>query len=127
MKTVKEKEVETQINNKGIVIAKKGNDYLIVKLEDIACFYTKEKLVFAIDKDGKKYLIDDTLTQLELQLDPLTYFRINRQAIVSITYIKRFRTFERLRIEIELNLPTPVVFLTSQSATIAFRKWIYKH
>jgi DNA-binding LytR/AlgR family response regulator len=124
---VNENEVSTPTHNKGIVIAKKGNDYLIVKLEDIACFYTKEKLIFALDKDGKRYLIDDTLTQLELQLDPVIYFRINRQVIVSITYIKRFRTFERLRIEIELNLPSPVLFLTSQSATIAFRKWIYRH
>ncbi|MFL5740038.1 MAG: LytTR family transcriptional regulator DNA-binding domain-containing protein [Flavisolibacter sp.] len=119
---------DAHASDRNFIIAKKGNDYLVVKLEAIACFYTKEKLVFAVDKEGKKMMVDDTaLAQLEERLDPETYFRINRQVIVSIHYIRRFRIFQRQRIEIELDVVVPFALVASQSGSIGFRKWIYAH
>lgn len=114
----------TLANGKAIVLAKKGNDYVVIRLNEIAFFFTKERLVFAIDKDGKKYIITKTIAQLEQGLDPNVFFRINRQCIINMYFIKRFRTYQRSRIEIELHLPEPVFLLISQSATISFRRWI---
>jgi DNA-binding LytR/AlgR family response regulator len=112
---------------KSRVIGRKGNDHIVIKLDHIAFFFTKEKLVFLVDREGQKFLIDGSLQHLEERLDGDVFFRVNRQEIVSIHYIKSFRTFERLRLEIELALPKPFKLYTSQNATIAFRKWVYKH
>lgn len=112
---------------KNLVIARKGLDHIVFKIEDIACFYTSEKLVFLLDKEGQKYLLDESLSQLEKELDPALFFRANRQYLVHIRYIKKFRTYQRLRIQVELAIPGAHLVLTSQLLTASFRKWIYGH
>lgn len=119
---------EAPINRDKVrLIARKGNDHIVVKLADIAFFFTHEKQVFLVDQEGQKVLIDDTLQHLEESLDENVFFRINRQCIVNIHFIKSFSTFKRLRMEIQLVFPQPYKLYTSQNAAIAFRKWIYKH
>ena len=110
---------------RAFVVTRKGNDRLLLRLEDIACFFLQAKIAFALTRDGKKYLLEENLTQLESMLDPHQFFRVSRQAIVSIHYIRRFRNFGRLRIEVELDVPVPYTVLTSQPASALFRKWIY--
>src|SRR3984957_11818218 len=51
------------------IIVKKGLEFQTVKLEDVAYFFTEHKLIFLVDKDGKKYLADkNNLADLEEDL-----------------------------------------------------------
>jgi two-component system response regulator LytT len=70
------------------------------------------------------YIIDESLTELEAKLDAMSFFRINRQYIVNINAISKFKSIEQSRIKIEL-LPNPKeeIFIGKEHAGL-FRKWI---
>jgi DNA-binding LytR/AlgR family response regulator len=112
-------------NRKTRFIVKWGTDNIALPVNDIALFNTKNKVVFAIDKSGKKYIIDKTMIELENELDNKFFFRVNRQYIVNINYIKGFSIYERVKLEIELTLPdfNDVIIVSQDTATI-FKNWI---
>jgi DNA-binding LytR/AlgR family response regulator len=106
-------------------VVQKGNEFVALKKEDIALLYTQNHLVHVIDKDEKKYVITKRLNQLAAELDQKMFFRINRQSIVNLNFIKSFRTHQRVKIIVDLSLPTmkqPLII--SQETAAVFRKWI---
>ena len=113
------------LNRKTRFIVKWGTDNIALPINDIALFNTKNKVVYAIDKSSKKYIIDKTMSELETELDNKTFFRVNRQYIVSIDYIKGFSTYERVKLEVELTLPDfDEVIIISQDTAPVFKNWI---
>lgn len=65
------------------IIVKKGLESIALRLEEVALFSADNKIVYAIDRGGKKYLADKSLSELEADLDPSIFFRANRQYIVN--------------------------------------------
>jgi DNA-binding LytR/AlgR family response regulator len=107
------------------LIVKKGLENVSLLLEDIVLFFTENKIVYVIDKNGRKYLADKNLGDLELELDRKTFFRVNRQFIVNIDYIRSFKTYERVKLQVELTLSDINYFIVvSQETAPLFRKWI---
>ncbi|HSU28555.1 MAG TPA: LytTR family DNA-binding domain-containing protein, partial [Chitinophagaceae bacterium] len=88
-----------QIDNrkKTRLVVRRGLEHIALRLEDIVLFYTENKLVYVIDKQGKKYLGDKNLTDMEEELDNTVFFRANRQYIVNINFIRGFKTFEKVK------------------------------
>ena len=110
------------------LVVKKGADNISIPLENIVFFYTENKVVFAIDHAGKKYLTNGSLSTLESELDSNVFFRANRQYIINIGHVKSFRTYERVKLRVEMNpveLSDQHFIIISQETAPAFRKWIY--
>jgi DNA-binding LytR/AlgR family response regulator len=106
-------------------VVQKGNEFVALKKEDIALLYTHNHLVHVVDKDEKKYVITKRLNQLEEELDQKVFFRVNRQFIVNLNFIKSFRSHQRVKIIVDLSLPNlkkPLII--SQETASVFRKWI---
>ncbi len=110
---------------KSRLIVKKGIENIALRTGDIVIIYTEEKLVFAIDKDGKKYIVDKKLAELELELDQNSFFRANRQYIVNIGFIKSYKTYERVKLQVDLSMPhLNHHIVVSQEMAPSFKKWI---
>ena len=110
------------------LVVKKGIENIFILLDNIVFFYTENKIVFAIDKIGKKYITNENLAILELELDRNIFFRANRQYIINIGYVKSFRTYERVKLSVDMNpveLNDQHFIIISQETAPAFRKWIY--
>jgi DNA-binding LytR/AlgR family response regulator len=98
---------------------------ILLKTEDVVLFYTEKKVVFVIDKFSKKYLLDKTLSELENELDQQLFFRANRQYIINLDYVKGFRPFEKVKLQIDLsNDELNHSIIVSQETAQAFKKWI---
>ncbi len=109
------------------LVVKKGIEHITVKLEDIVLFYTENKIVYVIDRAGKKYLIDKPLSELEQELDERMFFRANRQYIINVNAVKGFKAYDKVKLLIELNLPeNGHTVIVSQENAPAFRNWIYE-
>jgi DNA-binding LytR/AlgR family response regulator len=107
------------------LLVKRGVTNIVLLLEDIAAIYTRNKLVYVIDRDHKKYLIDKKLMELEEQLDEDIFFRANRQYIININFVKSFRPFERVKLLVELNITGfEEDVIISQHVAPAFKKWM---
>ncbi len=113
--------------NKTRIIVKKGIEFLSLKLEDIVYFFTEHKLVFAVDKNNRKFLCEtNSLADIEASLDDDTFFRTNRQYIVNANYITKFRSIDKSKISIDLVLPLNEEMIVSQENAASFKRWISK-
>ena len=107
------------------LLVQKGIENVLLRLEEIVFFYTESKIVFVVDQSGKKYLSGYTLADLEKKLNPLVFFRANRQYIINIDYIRSFRSFEKVKIKVDIDIPgsNPCI-IVSQETAASFRKWM---
>jgi len=107
------------------LLVKKGFEVVPLALEDIVLFYLDKRIVYVVDKNGSKYIIDKTLTELGTELDEATFFRANRQYIVNMDYIKSYRLYERVKLQVNLTLPHIKHFIVvSQDTAPLFRQWM---
>jgi two-component system, LytTR family, response regulator len=108
------------------LLVKKGLEHIALRLDDVALIYTQNKLVYVIDNFSKKYISDKTLSELEEELDDSTFFRVNRQYIVNINYVKSFKTFEKVKLLIDISIPDiNHSIIISQETAPVFKKWMH--
>lgn len=109
------------------LIVRKGMENIALQLDNVVLFYTENKVVYVIDKNGRKYLADKNLGELELELDENRFFRANRQYIINIDYIKGFKSFEKVKLQVDLAVSEiNHSIIVSQETAPAFRKWVYE-
>jgi DNA-binding LytR/AlgR family response regulator len=107
------------------LVVKKGVEHISLPYCDVVLFYTENKLVYVVDRCGKKYLCDKNLAELEMELDREQFFRLNRQYIVNINYIRSFRSYERVKLQVELlQQDLQHILIVSQETAPEFRKWV---
>ena len=109
------------------LVVKKGIESIALPFDDIVLFFTENKVVYVIDKCGRKYLCDKNLADLEMELDKNRFFRANRQYIVNINYIRSFKPYEKVKLQIDLATnDINHAIIVSQETAPAFRKWVYE-
>ncbi len=108
------------------LVVKKGMENISLRLEDVVLFYTENKIVYVVDRIGKKYLTDKNLSELEETLDTNIFFRANRQYIININFIKGFKSYEKVKLQVDLTLPElNHNIIVSQETAPQFREWMY--
>lgn len=105
------------------LVVKKGADFISVKTEDVAYFYTEHKIVFLVDNVGKRYIVDKPLAELEEELDKALFCRVNRKYIVHINAIVKFKPHEKGKVLLELKPPVDEEVIVSQENASAFKQW----
>ena len=109
------------------LIVRKGNENVVLKVEDIAFIYRDNTIIIAVDKEEKKYLCDKNLSALEVELDPSVFFRANRKYLLNIHYIRSYKTFEKVKLEVFLCLSNcNHSIIVSQETAPLFRKWMHE-
>src|SRR5438067_491239 len=110
---------------KSRILVRKGIENISLRLDEVVLIYTESKIVYVLDKCGKKYLCDKNLGDLETELDNNLFFRANRQYIVNIEYIKSYKSYERVKLQVDLSIEHPNhSIIISQETAPVFRKWI---
>lgn len=102
-----------------------GVDKLItLKIEDIAYFYSENKITFAVCNDGKEYVIDLSLDKLADQLEPDLFYRANRQTILSVGAIQKIEPYFNNRLIISVIPPFKEKILVSKEKISSFKMWL---
>ena len=108
-------------------MVKIGEHLQAFAVEDIEYFYGENKTVWLRHRNGRKYVIDYTLEQLEDMLDPMRYFRINRKYITSIESITNVTSYSNSRLKIQLKEPPDKEdILISREKVETFKNWLGK-
>lgn len=107
-------------------LVKRGTDYISIKTEDIAYFYAAHKLVCMVDGKGQKFILDESLSDIEQELDPSLFYRVNRKYLVHITAIQKIKSFTKGKLLLELQPPTQEEITVSQESAAAFKEWMGK-
>lgn len=112
-----------QARPSGRLLGKKGSEYLSVPCEEIAFIFTEHKISFLRDHSGKQYILDKNLTELEAELDPKLFFRLNRKYIANVRAIEKFRS-DNGKIKIFLKPDVKEEVHVSKETAGEFRKWM---
>jgi len=125
--TQKDLHTQAQTNNSFSQIKTKvGNKTQLIDLTNIYCIYTENKICFAINNEGKSFLLDDSLDRIEKGLPHEHFFRANRQYIIHRNLIREFAPENNGKILIQLKEidRIPETLIVSRLKASTFRKWI---
>ena len=115
----------TNKKKKTRLIVKSGGENIALCVMDIALIYTVERTVGIIDKFSTPYFLNKSLSEMQQELDENCFFRANRQQMININFIKGFRAFENVKLQIELTLTGryPDIIISKETAPL-FKKWL---
>lgn len=105
-------------------LIKRGTDYISIKTDDIRYFFATHKIVCLVDCHSQKFIIDQSLNDIEKQLDPLQFYRINRKYIVHINAIKKIKSYPKSKLQLELEPVNNDEIIISQENAAAFKQWM---
>jgi DNA-binding LytR/AlgR family response regulator len=107
------------------LIVRKGMMNISLKLEDIVLFYTEDKIIYAMDREGRKYVCDKNLSELDEELKDAGFFRVNRQYIINAEFIRGYKSYEKVKLTVDLNVPlADHLIVVSQETAPYFRRWM---
>jgi len=106
------------------LLIKRGQQISYLKTEAIAFCYADGKLCYTVDFNNNKYLVDKNLSQLEEQLQPRKFYRINRHFLVNIEAVRNVHNWFGGRLKVELLVPTQLDTLVSRERVQEFIKWL---
>jgi len=103
---------------------KVGQHLKLINIEDIECFYSENKGTYLHTTNGRNYLLDTTLELLEDELEPHTFFRINRKFFVNINAIKDMVSYTNSRLQIKLNSYNEQDVIVARERVKDFKTWL---
>jgi DNA-binding LytR/AlgR family response regulator len=103
---------------------KVGQHLKLINIDDIECFYSENKGTYLYTTEGRNYLLDTILDQLENELEPNTFFRINRKFFVNINAIKDMVSYTNSRLQIKLKSYKEQEIIVARERVKDFKKWL---
>ena len=107
-------------------LVKQGQKHLPVETERIAYFFVDDRVICFKTKDNKRYLVDYTMDEIEGQIDPNRFFRINRSFIISIECISQLHDYTNSRLVLQLQPEFNKEVIVSREKVQDFKRWIGK-
>lgn len=83
------KNIQSISDNIDTVVGSKENNFSIINVQDVICFYSNEQNNYCKTKSGE-YRIKKKLYELEESLDKNSFIRISNSCIVNIKFIESF-------------------------------------
>ncbi len=101
-----------------------GQHLKIINADDVECFYSENKGTYAATFEGRNYLLDTTLENLEKELKPEIFFRVSRKFYININHINDIISYTNSRLQIKLNRFNEHEIVVSREKVRHFKLWL---
>ena len=101
-----------------------GQHIKVFAADDVECFYSENKGTYAHTIDGRDYLLDLTLEQLENELQPQKFFRVSRKFFINLEAIKDIISYSNSRLKIILNSYKDHDIIVARERVRDFKLWL---
>ncbi|HRD82296.1 MAG: response regulator transcription factor [Saprospiraceae bacterium] len=105
-------------------LIRSGSTMKVVDASEAAYYFSQNKITYLVATNGKRYAIDFTMDKLEQLLDPTTFFRINRQFIISVAAIREMHAHSKSRVKIVLSPSSEEEVVVSAERSPHFKRWL---
>jgi two-component system LytT family response regulator len=105
-------------------LVKQGTRIRPVKTEEIAYFYSRDKLTFLVDQQGKEFVVDHSLDEIVGLVNPTEFFRANRKFVISLEAAQEIHPYFKGRVKLMLSPPTKEEVIVSSERTPLFKTWL---
>ena len=103
---------------------KVGQHLKLINIDEIECFYSENKGTYAFTSEGRNYLLDTTLEQLEDELEPHKFFRISRKFFVNVNAISDMVSYTNSRLQIKLKTFKEQDVIVARERVKEFKDWL---
>lgn len=103
---------------------KVGQHLKLIDIDKIECFYSENKGTYAHTSEGRNYLLDTSLEQLEEELEPHKFFRISRKFIINVNAIYDMVSYTNSRLQIKLNNFNEQEVIVARERVKDFKVWL---
>lgn len=101
------------------------NDQMVpLRTNSIAYVYIDSSLVKLVTHDKQTYLLDKNLEDMEFELDPDVFYRINRQFIINREAILNIQNYFNNKLLVNLSPPSRERAVVSKAKAAEFKQWL---
>ena len=104
--------------------ARVGPHIKLIHADEVECFYSENKGTYAATTEGRSYLLDTTLEQLEKELSPETFFRVSRKFYIHVDHIADIISYSNSRLKIKMNRFHEHEIIVSRERVRDFKLWL---
>jgi two-component system, LytTR family, response regulator LytT len=97
-----------------------------INTDEIAYFGSEFKNTFFVTHSNIKYTINQTMEEVENELDSSKFFRVTRQYIISAQSIHKIHTYFNGRLKLELKPKVDDEVVISREKSNQFKEWLNK-
>lgn len=101
-----------------------GQQLKVISVDEVECFYSENKGTYLHTFEGRNYLLDTTLEQIEEELNPIDFYRISRKFIIPLKAIKEIQVYSNSRLKVILPTYKDEEVIVSREKVSDFKNWI---
>ena len=105
-------------------LVRRGIEHVSIKTTEISYFYATHKVVCLVRNDGSKFILDQSLAEIEKQVDPATFYRVNRKYLVHHGAVRRILSLPKSKLVIEIAPTVNEEIIVSSENSAGFKKWL---
>lgn len=105
-------------------LVKLGTKLIPVQAEHIAYFQSSQGSTDMILNNGKRLVIDQTLDELQNVMNPVHFFRLNRQYLAQIGSIESIHQYFKGKLKVVLQPAATDDVIISREKSRSFKNWI---
>ena len=105
-------------------LVRQGEQLLPLPVAEAAWFLSRHETVTLVAADGRRFVLDYTLEQLESLLDPAHFFRLNRQLIAQLSAVRRLHPHFNGKLLVDLHPAPSEEVLVSREKASAVKAWL---
>ncbi|GAB3297140.1 LytTR family DNA-binding domain-containing protein [Hymenobacter tenuis] len=105
-------------------LVRSGEQLLPLPAAQVAWFQSRHETTTLAATDGRRFVVDYTLEQLESLLDPSLFFRLNRQFIAQLPAVQRLHPHFNGKLLLDLQPAPSDEVLVSREKAGAVKNWL---
>ena len=101
-----------------------GQQLKVISIDEVECFYSENKGTYLHTFENRNYLLDTTLEQIEVELNPKDFYRVSRKFIIPLKAIKEIQVYSNSRLKVILSSYKDEEVVVSREKVSDFKTWI---
>ena len=106
------------------ILTRVGAHIKMIPLQDVVCIYSEDKATYVHTSEKRRYLLDTSLEQLQTELDPSKFFRINRKYIIALEAIADITAYSNSRFKLTLQGFDSQDIIVARERVKDFKLWL---
>lgn len=105
-------------------VVKIGEHLKSIAVDDILYFFSRDKATYCCVGEGKNYLLDYSLEQVEGMMDPAVFYRINRKYLIALRAVQDIISYSSSRLKLVLKYGADDDAIVSRERVSDFKSWL---
>ena len=106
------------------LIPHRSDEYLIIPVNEVSHITIRDGVVRLCTLQGKYHTLNMTLEEVESQLDPQRFMRVNRQFIISAAAVQKLSTYFLGKMRIHMTAAPDEEIIVSKDRVATVKRWL---